>query len=171
MANTHSLDLEVDSSQYAYITNANQTGLGFTTGVFTVGCWIKLETTGIGQGIISKRNGDTSGYSLYVGSDNQLYFDCRGGGNSDTAISTSTILGSTWTHVTGLRNGSNLLVYINAIDVTSGSVTDNTRDVSNTSPFALGLYSTSTPDAYFDGKIDEVRIWNDVRTTQEISDN
>jgi hypothetical protein len=40
--NTHSLDLELSSSQYAYITDANQTGLDIT-GDFTIEAWIKLN--------------------------------------------------------------------------------------------------------------------------------
>ena len=42
MANTYSLDLELTSSQYAYIADGDQTGLDIT-GDFTYEMWIKLE--------------------------------------------------------------------------------------------------------------------------------
>ena len=43
MANSHSLDLESSSSQYASITDASQTGLDIT-GDLTIELWAKFES-------------------------------------------------------------------------------------------------------------------------------
>ena len=61
MANTHSLDLELGSSQYAYIDNGDQSGLG-VTGDFTIEAWVRIETFGAtNHAIVGKRNNDVAG--------------------------------------------------------------------------------------------------------------
>jgi len=64
---SHSLDLESTSSQYASITDASQTGLDLTSD-FTLEAWINWETiptSGNQSAIWFKRDGSAQGYYCF----------------------------------------------------------------------------------------------------------
>jgi|SaaInlV_150m_DNA_4_1039716.scaffolds.fasta_scaffold01201_1 hypothetical protein len=90
-------------------------------------------------------------------------------GSSSVAGST-TLSSNTWYHVAlTLDASNNLNVYLNGNAEISTTETDrpNSGDL-----FSIGQeWDNSTASEYFDGKIDEVRIWNDVRTETEIRQN
>lgn len=171
--NTHSLDLEASSSQYATIADASQSGLDLGAGAFTIECFFKRESINAFMGLVSKiKSSDLSGYRLNIQNGNTVNFACSNSTNADTATSIATFTSTTdWYHVVGLRNGTNLKIYVDLVEVASG--TDNQRDVSdgNTNPFNLGTYRSDSPQLYFDGLIDEVRVWNVARTVQQLTDN
>ncbi len=79
---------------------------------------------------------------------------------------------SNWHHIAGVfdRSGNKLLIYIDGVynnEVsTSSSITIN----NSTHKVAIGENLEAT-GRYFKGQIDEVRIWNDVRTQAEITAN
>ncbi|MBT4254021.1 MAG: T9SS type A sorting domain-containing protein [Candidatus Marinimicrobia bacterium] len=79
---------------------------------------------------------------------------------------TTQISPNTWYHIAGTYDGSNLRIYVNGVledtDANTGTV------VAPTSIINLG---GSTSDRYFDGMMDEVRIWNDARSEAEIRAN
>ncbi|MBX2977280.1 MAG: T9SS type A sorting domain-containing protein, partial [Ignavibacteriaceae bacterium] len=76
---------------------------------------------------------------------------------------------NTWTHVAVVKNGTNIFLYINGSQVKSGTL-NGTPTISITSIGNLKTEGTLY-SYYFPGKIDEVRIWNDVRDITEISQN
>src|SRR3990167_7012158 len=166
--NTYSIDLELSSSQYLSITDAAQTGLGLT-GDFTLQAWLNFETLPSANGyemkIISKGISNTA-YFWRIGSDDLMhvrYFD--GGGNVTTADTNSAAITSgelgTWIHykikvdvsvpsITMYKNGSSIGVTM----VYNGATSIRT----NTEDFIIG--ALNTPTEFFDGKIDEVRVYN-----------
>ena len=82
-ANTHSIDLEVDSSQALTITDGDQTGLDIT-GPITMEAWIKPETATGDDGIITKYDygsGDR-GYSIIINNDRKIKADFSDDGSS-----------------------------------------------------------------------------------------
>ena len=172
MANTHSLDLESSSSQYAYITDANQTGLDLTTD-FTIEFWANFETIA-GSTIINKYENGVGGYLVELsGSNNLKVLYSADGTNKSESYTTSAISGTGWHHyaiVVDISNPADTKIYI---DCVSQSVTDNSTNatslIGTSVPFHIG--ANQSPAEYFDGLIDEVRIWNDIRTQQEIQDN
>jgi len=166
MANTHSLDLEASSSQYASITDASQTGLDIT-GDITIEAWIKLESDSSSYSIVSKQDGSENGYALtYQGGSNDRFVFGVSGTNK---LSYTTLSTETWYHIASVYDASAGTndIYVNGVALTRmtglpTSITDTTAD------FKFGK---STYDGYFDGLIDEVRVWNDIRTVTEIADN
>ncbi len=67
-----------------------------------------------------------------------------------------------WTHVAGTYNGTNLCLYIN------GTLVDQSNYSSNIGAGEIGLYIGGYTSEFFNGLIDEVRLWNVVRTQSQI---
>ncbi len=69
-----------------------------------------------------------------------------------------------WNHVAVTFDGTNYRLYINGI------LKDNYTGASGSTPPNNTVFKIGAEDNYFQGQIDEVRIWNDARTAEEIQD-
>jgi hypothetical protein len=183
MANTHSLDLEASSSQYASIADGSQTGLDLS-GDFTLEAWIRFESLpGSGRfGIVDKADGGNgqTAYSLYYDLANSrialfISDDGSGGANTEGYVSWSPST-DTWYHVAVSYNTSTTTAkfYIGESQQGSDVTTFDQASIFNSDKeFIIGA-SHGNPSiiaSFFDGLVDEVRVWSDVRTITEIADN
>lgn len=174
--NTHSLDLESASSQYA--DRADAAGVSIT-GDLTIEAWIKGETFGGERAILGKYStvSDKRSYLLEMTSSSQIsFFNSSGGGTGTTTQKSVSWTPSTgvWYHVAVSYDASAGAVkfYVNGAQQGTTQTGAATSIHDNASRLAIGAYNTDgTPSAFFDGLIDDVRLWNDLRTDQEIADN
>jgi hypothetical protein len=60
--------------------------------------------------------------------------------------------------------------YVNGSSVGTDSTGSLTSTFDNTAPFMIGSFNAGAL-GYFDGLVDDVRVWNTVRTAQQIADN
>ena len=171
MANTHSLNLELDSSQFA--SRADTASLSII-GDLTLEAWLKPESTA-GAGLIVGKmyvGGSDRSYAFFLDSNDTLRLLISPDGSSATAASTTdTITTDVWSHVAVSYDASagTCQFYINGSASQSGSGLD-TSIQDNDSNFSIGARDTEgTPAGFYDGLVDEVRVWNDIRTAAEIS--
>lgn len=170
-ANTHSLDLEAGSSQYASIADASQTGLDIT-GNLTIECWVKFETTpGSGSlfGIVSKFNQNSErAYLLALHNDGgtlKLRFVHSTDSDAESAATVDwTPSTGTWYHVAVTFEAASADVKF-YVDTAQQGATQNTaaNSIANTAAaFALGCFFDGSGNAtqFFDGLIDEVAVYN-----------
>jgi len=175
MANTHSIDLEASSSQYLSITDGSLTGLD-VTGNYTIETWFKAETLPtagdqfkvlVGKGYVPGNNGYYLRF-FYNGGTQSVQF-----GHVASYVSweySTNIVTGTWYHLSGVYNGATMKIYLDGVEKASADVT--TDPISGTQPFVIGGNKiNASVIRYFDGKIDEVRVWSDARTQTEIEDN
>lgn len=134
------------------------------------------------MGLVSKytTSGSQKSYMLYIDSNNRLNFIYDSGGGSvghsrlSGAISESEI--DTWIHLAVTADVSDTSVngikfYKNGVLGTSSQVSNGATAIANTTaPLLIGAYDDIT-DKTFDGEMDDVRIWSDIRTAEEIADN
>ncbi|MFT6335029.1 MAG: hypothetical protein ACJATI_001775 [Halioglobus sp.] len=73
-----------------------------------------------------------------------------------------------WHHVAGVVDNGSMRLYIDGQEVASGTYSGTL--VNKTTPYTIGE-STGFPGRVFDGAIDELRIWNTVRTASQLADN
>lgn len=179
--NTYSIDLERSSSQYLSITDASQTGLDLS-GDNTFELWIKIETlptAGQVFQLVNKDDATNRSFNFYLINESGTYklqsFYFQGGAYGYYSLSYS-FSANQWYHIALSFDVSNSLgtecvFYINGASQGNGTgFSNDITAISNTSaPFEIGNMSGQT--RYFDGLIDDARIWNDVRTAQEISEN
>ncbi len=110
------------------------------------------------------------GFDLRCG-DGQVDFNIGDGTSWYNLLSPSNALSADqWTHVAGTYDGSVQRLYINGVEVASSS-NSFTPAYDATQPLFIGEHPFGNIDRPFDGKIDEVRIWNVARSQTEILAN
>ena len=142
-------------------------------GSISVECWVKpaqIATDWVG--FVCKNEDKASGEGVFWlgqhSTDGKVRFGVYLNGTSESYIDTdgAVISNGSWYHVAATYDGNYQKIYINGTMVKTSSDLATVLP-SGTSNYYIGL-STA---AYFAGRIDEVRIWNDVRTAAEIADN
>jgi hypothetical protein len=72
-----------------------------------------------------------------------------------------------WSHVAAVGNGSELKLYVNGLEVSSGGSTTANYG-SNTSIFKVGEGVITSFGGFFDGRLDEVRVYNRAVCPEEV---
>ena len=150
-----------------YIDCGDDTSLNITNYV-TISAWIKFSATHSDYANIAGRweNGEPSMYSIAVKSDNKIVFLSKNDGETRDATSINTYNDGNWHFVVGYMDGSNVRLNIdNGVEnivgeAYTGDVTENP-----TMPFKIGSWETGQ---YFNGSIDEVKIYNRALSADEI---
>lgn len=141
---------------------------------FTLEAWINASEFGPEQwrnAIIGKDSDNTgegiSGYTLRCGA-NSLSFVIGTADNWKEVYAENVLEIDTWHHVAATYDGLNMKIYVDGNEkatlATSALVKANTTDL------YIGA-GYNGENRLFNGLIDEVRIWNVVRTSQELIDN
>ena len=152
---SNSVEFDGDGDQ---ILVAAHDGLDLTNG-FTIEGWIHPRTLDENfQRLISKY------YAYGFGvNENTIRFTTYGVRDYNLSYS---IKDSAWTHIAAVMDASNTVTfYVNGEDV--GEIT-TTAGPAQTSDSDLYIGNDEFDNESFNGWIDEVRIWNDVRTEEEI---
>jgi Tfp pilus assembly protein PilV len=154
-------------------------GLGtseITGTLLTLSAWVKPDAYGTDPFVISKANGTGSGNMRWMlGFNNlsstsaQVSFGLRTG-SSTTTLNTATSYGvGAWMHIVARYDGATMKIYVNGTQV---ATTAKTGSISTTGTITTRISGrdgnvTSRP---FNGKIDEVGIWNRALSPTEIND-
>lgn len=172
MANTHALDLESGSSQYASIVDASCPNLEIA-GSQTWEAWVKPESFTSSMTVMAKTNSaGTVIKRLFLSNTGAVQIVLSGLATNIACTTTDTISTGVWTHLAGVYDSvaTKLQVFINGTlskEVTaSGSASDSNAT------FAIGAQKDlAGSELYFDGLVDECRIWNVARTQALIAAN
>lgn len=148
---------------------------------FTLEAWVKITSTvGVGNKIINKGlssvgTPSNAGFALRTNktSPDEIEFQM---GHSDGT--TARVLFNytefdirKWIHIAGVRDGTHLMLYLNGTLVAE-QTTSVIFNVDTDLPFTLGSIHKgghSQTNEYLTGYIDEVRIWNNARTAEQIN--
>lgn len=128
----------------------------------SVEAWIKPKANNFCR-ILFAQYSSSSFISLSISSTNEVYFYI----NNTVGIKTSSTLAlNQWTHVACTWNASTQLakIYINGVEETTISGGSSSTGTDN----MLSIGSRTDGFQYFTGELDEIRIWNTVRTACDI---
>lgn len=181
-ASTISADVESSSSQF--LTAADNNSLDISTSI-TLEAWINPESFGGGNTIIMKGRPsgaipDRANYALRLEASGKVcFYYNEGTGTAYHLFRSDNIVTSlgTWTHVAVVctfGTPGSAIIYINGSSVAGSWVFgDGTGPtLTNVDKLAIGaLWVDSGSAENFDGILDEIRIWNVIRTPTEISNN
>ncbi len=141
---------------------------------FTIEFWMKTTQTGnsgsmwySGMGLVdAEYPGGTNDFGVTL-LGNKVAF---GVGNPDyTIFSTSVVNTGNWVHVAATRNKATGLMQLYINGVLESSYTQSNHGSLNVPSYIyLGRDNNGT---FFNGTLDEVRLWNIVRTSQDINNN
>ncbi len=156
--------------------------------IFTIEFWARLDQdTGDFQSPLSSRYGaspwnNLSGYNFYAVNGLEKWSFTAGSGTWESINTSSSTIGEIydgntlkfgiWTHLASTYDGTTYRFYVNG--VLAGSKTAGYSRVGFNSiparPLRIGAGRTEgTATYFFNGAVDEVRIWNYVRTESQIS--
>jgi hypothetical protein len=151
---------------------------------YTVSAWAKVEGgSGDWRSVITSRSNDTSGsndkgYTIYAGDNDTWQFwtgtgtGTNSGGGSWHQINSGVSVypgGNGWAFLTATYDGTTMKFYVNGVQ--KGGNLDASAHKNTTEPMRIGAGKTevTAPDYYFNGKIDEVAIWNEALGSAEIT--
>ena len=148
-----------------HLNAGNGTSLDMDINDFTVEAWVKSTNSTYGSGIVSKGSWENIGYfiSYAYNPANALYFGIRDSEGYKNALffKSSTY---NWTHLVGIKTNNHLETWVNGFKINEydgpiGSIRNPGL------PLTIGK---SSNDYYFNGSIDELRIWNRALSPDEI---
>lgn len=137
------------------------------TNKLTVEAWFKPETNS-GNGVIVGNWGNSAASLQYMlrRDGSNVNFFIKNATGLQNVLSTTTISTNNWVHAAGTWDGAVLRVYINSILSGTAAVTGSLQPESNFSSIGGRVGGE-----FFDGDIDEVRIWNRALCVGEIQNN
>ena len=153
-----------------YLSHADDANFNVGSALSLSGWFYREVDSGAGEALFGKWDsaGTNSSYLMYISSGDAIVFYTHDGTTSVT-VTGPTVSLNTWYHVVGTYDGATMTLYVNGIKVgTSGSQTGDLND--STGNFAIGaMYNSSSPTAYFDGRIQNVCVSNAVMNAREIA--
>ena len=161
--------LDFDGSD-DYVNCGNSASLNPGNGSFTIESWIKPDVLSGTKRFIWKNDGNSTPFDgYYFMTVNSLLYAGFGDDVNTTEVAEGTLSSGSWHHVAVVRDVSADMVrlYLNGVNINEN--TDNTSNIDYNGDLALG--GRPGESEWFDGQMDEVRIWNDARTEAEIRAN
>ena len=151
--NTHSIQLDgVDD----YIDFGNITSLN-NLSAFSTSAWINYSSLGTLKNILVA-GGTSLSNRFYVQllSSSQIRYGSSSGFDD---VTVSTISSGSWHHIVTVHNGTSLDIYLDGVKQNSSPVTVVAPNANIGDDFTIGRYTIS-PGYYWNGKLDEVAIFN-----------
>ncbi len=159
--------LEFDgSSTYVNLGNPNELKI---TGNQTIELWIKPKSLSKRQNPFDKAYGGEGAITLETNGTLHYFYGTTGRARSpfQSINSVAQVSTGVWTHIAVVRDLVNMKLhwYINGVQTKTVDATYSAATASN-SPIYIGKGYAG----FFDGAIDEVRVWNRARSNSEILD-
>lgn len=141
---------------------------------FTVEFWYNAAGVGSDPSIFSNKDwgsGNNTGLNIAIqggGSNIDINFKGDAGARADMNITTVDFTNG-WNHVAiSFDRDGDMIAYVNGVNVVAESIAGSTGDLTSVYPFNVGQDGTGTYGGQVEGQLDELRIWNDIRTEAEI---
>lgn len=143
-------------------SSATITGLPYGNATRSISVWAKTNILNAQINYIFHYGEWSNGNGLAFRPNTTLYF-ANASANLETSDTNSN---NTWIHYVCTYDGTTAKIYKNGVLFSSGAKTFNT--INNLDVFKLGLTESGTP-GYFNGAIDDLKIYNYVLNTTEIT--
>jgi len=151
-----------------YVDCGNNTNLDLTNAI-TVEAWIYANELPTGlSGIVSKQKGGISGYRLMTKGNTIQWAIYNNNGPSDE-LNSDPITTGRWYHVVGIFDNGYQAIYIDGV-LNKERMATVTSIGSNNYNLEIGR-NRAIQSNYFNGSIDNVRIYNKALTSAEIQNN
>lgn len=169
---TQCASLSAASSQYASRASASITGLSFTDD-FTIEAWVKPTANGHEETIVARRESNQNGFQLRLGPTGKVELLGFNAGNYRFGQTIQSIPYGEWTHVAATLDMSGVAttMYINGAPVPATVVSSGSPSslAQGSGDLIIGAYTGGKE--LFTGKISDVRVWNTIRTANQIKGN
>ena len=149
-----------------WVTVADASSLDLTTGM-TLEAWVRPAALGtVWRTAVIKEQPGQLAYALYAGTDNASRPSGHVFVNGDRALlGPSALPLNTWSHLAATWDGLLLRMYVNGAQVSSSALTGTAT--TSSSPLRIG--GNAVWPEWFNGVIDEVRVYNRALSAAEIA--
>ncbi|PWT96570.1 MAG: hypothetical protein C5B52_15435 [Bacteroidetes bacterium] len=145
-----------------YILINNSFSLSSISDSFSVSAWIYNEGQGVSLICKSPYNGTSMQFRVYV--DSKIFFaNYHKSADFDFTLNPT----SEWKHIVITSDGTTAKYYLNGVLTSSISLTDATNAGDNSSDLYIGADTHGVVE-FYNGSLDEIRIYNRVLTESEI---
>ncbi|MBI2967655.1 MAG: choice-of-anchor D domain-containing protein [Bacteroidetes bacterium] len=140
----------------------------------TIEAWIYPTTTSGVHWIISNGRDcctPTGGFNLYYSGTTLTGLIWRSAGSNQISASSASglITVNTWQHVAMVYDGTKIQLFRNGVLVATSAIYASSSVLDGSNNLHIGILAYSVPNFYeFLGNIDDVRIWNNIRSQSEI---
>ncbi len=126
---------------------------------FTLSAWVNRKANSLNKSILSKRDAAyTQGYDFKINATGKFEVSWKTStGSLQQIVSNTTIPEDTWHHLAVIYQSGTAYLYIDGV---LDKQENKTAPNNTTESFYIGAASKLTPQAFFHGNIDEVRVWN-----------
>jgi VCBS repeat-containing protein len=145
------------------VTIADHNSLDLTTGM-TLEAWVRPSTVSGGRTVLMKNRSGGLAYSLLAGDAASLPAGYVRTTSDQNATGTTAIGINVWTHLAVTYDGTTLRLYVGGVEVASRALSGAMVVTTN----ALTIGGNTLGVGYFQGLIDDVRIYNRALTAIEI---
>ncbi len=159
---------------------------GLNSNTFTIETWFRRDGTGVmapttsGSGGVSAAplmakglsGGGVINWFMGITSDGHLAadFESASDDSNHAIIGPTTLTNGTWHHGAASYDGSNFRLYLDGVLEASATVANGPGTASNHPPsLATAMTPAGVATGFFDGVLDEARVWNLARTAGDIS--
>lgn len=145
-----------------YLSVADHADWDFGTGDFTLEAWVKFKT--LTQAYIFSRNNGSSNVCDLIWNNSGPYWTVYINSVAIFNISTPAPVINRWYHVASVRSGTSVKLYLDGVEIGSGTSSAN---ISDTLGYNIGAYTSAV--ALLDGYLKNVRISNVARYTSRFT--
>ena len=133
---------------------------------YTISMWIKIDASPSARDFFAGTLDSSAKNGIYLANNTDetiRFYERNASGDTMTITSTDTINIGSWNHIVAVRDGNTDYLYIN--NGTPVSASNST--ISHATGFTFGIAGAYT--TYFDGSIDQVRIFSKALDSNEVS--
>ena len=136
----------------------------------SIGAWVKSNRNDVYQGIGGKTYADIPtynkmGFTLGKSSNNKFSFTFGDGGSWKGVGSNDPYIDNNWHYVLGVHDGTKAILYVDGVKQTT-TTNGEIRDIKTI--MDIGRLYSNYDDFYWDGLIDEFKIWNRALSDSEV---
>jgi len=164
----------LSGNNYQDVTNSPSLQLS----QFSIAAWFKTSSNFASDAFIVNKGGigsDSSGqnlnYGIWMTSSEKVKAGFETSAGADQYItSLNSYNDGKWHYAVVTYGGSYIILYVDGVQVGTKSTLGASPETSGTKPVRIGANSRVTPPGnFFTGEVDEVRVWNDDLTVQQVT--
>jgi hypothetical protein len=160
------------SSSSIVVEDSSSNTFGFANYTGTASAWVNINSFSAENNILAKRGTGQPGkrhWMLLVNTSKNINFFIYNTDANQQTVASSTILNANqWYHIAVTLTTTNVKIYINGVLDTTASSTYSTIQ-NDGADLQIGRRGTNSGYNYFNGAIDQVRIFNDSLTSNEVA--
>ncbi|MES2779007.1 MAG: LamG-like jellyroll fold domain-containing protein [Bacteroidota bacterium] len=166
------INTSTNSGNHIILNGTNQSvnvssngSLDFSGSMLTLEGWVNPSASGFKYIMSREQSSGISQFDLYMNPLGNIIFKLKTLSGTDSVVSTATIPVLSYSHVAGVYDGTNLILYING-EVAGTKLLSGTLMSSTNSLFIGQAFTGGT--SFWGGSLDDVKIWDTARTENQI---